>query len=50
MIDFLADHAGMIGLLFFFAFFCVVAISTYRPGSKSTYNNFAKIPFKENDR
>ncbi len=40
---------GLIGLLFFFVFFCVVAIWTYRPGGKSVYKKFGDIPLMEND-
>lgn len=49
MIDFLADHAGLIGLLFFFIFFCAIALWVMRPGSKQAYKNSASIPFKEDD-
>ncbi len=40
---------GLIGLLFFFAFFCVVAFWTYRPGAKDKYKSFGNIPLTEND-
>ena len=50
MIDFLAEHAAMIGLLFFFTFFCGMALWIYRPGSRNAYKNFAHIPFEESDR
>ncbi len=50
MIDFLAKNAGLIGLLFFFTFFCGVAVWVVRPGSKKVYTNSASIPFKENDQ
>lgn len=50
MIDFLSHHAGLIGLLFFFTFFCGVAVWTFRPGAKKIYKNFGQIPFEENDR
>lgn len=49
MIDFLAKHAGLIGLLFFFSFFCAVTLWVVRPGAKALYKNSASIPFKEND-
>jgi cbb3-type cytochrome oxidase subunit 3 len=49
MIDFLATHAAMIGLLFFFVFFCVMSAWVFRPGSKNTYTNHAHIPLEEND-
>jgi cbb3-type cytochrome oxidase subunit 3 len=44
MIDFFAHHAGLIGLLFFFAFFSVTALWVFRPGSKSLYKLSANIP------
>ncbi len=50
MMDFIAHHAGLIGLLFFFTFFCAVSLWTFRPGSKKTYKDFGQIPFQENDR
>ena len=49
MIDFIMSNATLIGLLFFFCFFVGVLIWVYRPGSKSTYKNFAEIPLKEGD-
>lgn len=50
MMDFLARNAGLIGLLFFFTFFCVMAVWIYRPRARNTYNNHARIPFEENDQ
>jgi cbb3-type cytochrome oxidase subunit 3 len=47
MIDWIAAHAGMIGLLFFFTFFVLMAGWVFRPGSKPLYQNNALIPFKE---
>jgi cbb3-type cytochrome oxidase subunit 3 len=38
---------GLLGLLFFFAFFCFVLIWVFRPGSKEKYEKDAKIPLKE---
>lgn len=49
MIDFLSAHAGMIGLLFFFIFFVVLVLWTFRAGSKENYNESANIPFEENE-
>lgn len=49
MIDFLSTNAGMIGLLFFFLFFCAVSLWTFRPGSKSQYKKFGQIPLEENE-
>lgn len=41
--------AGLYGLLFFFVFFCAVALWTFRPGAKKHYQDQGKIPLKEND-
>jgi cbb3-type cytochrome oxidase subunit 3 len=49
MIDFLATHAGLIGLLFFFTFFMCVAVWIFRPGMARNYQNFALIPLRERD-
>lgn len=47
MIDWVASHAGIIGLLFFFFFFVGVVIWVFRPGSKSGYQAKAHIPLNE---
>lgn len=39
---------GLIGLLFFFIFFCAVAIWTFRPSAKKRYQKDALIPLEEN--
>lgn len=46
MIDWIAAHAGLIGLLFFFVFFVTMVLWIYRPGAKSRYQKFASIPFE----
>ncbi|MGN7438963.1 MAG: cbb3-type cytochrome c oxidase subunit 3 [Alcanivorax sp.] len=40
---------GLIGLLFFFIFFCTMVLWTFRPGSKSKYDKHANIPLDENE-
>lgn len=40
---------GLIGLLFFFAFFTAVLIWTFRPGAKKDYQDQANIPLEENE-
>lgn len=47
MIDFVAAHAGIIGLLFFFTFFTCLLVWIFRPGSKEGYIAKANIPLKE---
>ena len=46
--NFASAYAGLIGLLFFFAFFVIMLIWIFRPGSKKQYQNDALIPFKDN--
>jgi cbb3-type cytochrome oxidase subunit 3 len=41
--------AGLIGLLFFFAFFVAILIWVFRPGSKSLYTNHGQIPLKDDN-
>ncbi len=48
MKSFFADpDMGLVGLLFFFVFFCGVLVWTFRPGSKKSYEDKAQIPLKE---
>jgi cbb3-type cytochrome oxidase subunit 3 len=47
--DFISSNAGLIGLIFFFIFFCLVALWTFRPRSKKKYEEHAKIPLEEKD-
>jgi len=48
-IDFTSANAGMIGLLFFFIFFSIVGLWTFRPNAKNKYKKHALIPLKENE-
>lgn len=41
---------GLIGLLFFFIFFCGVTLWTFRPSAKKDYQAQANIPLKTNNR
>lgn len=43
-----ADY-GLIGLLFFFVFFCAITIWTLRPSAKKNYQNHGNIPLRENE-
>ncbi|HOO50341.1 MAG TPA: cbb3-type cytochrome c oxidase subunit 3 [Alphaproteobacteria bacterium] len=43
--NWLFDHAPMIGLIFFVVFFTVMTIWLYRPSKKKHFENFANIPF-----
>lgn len=49
MLDFVTTHAGLIGLLFFFVFFTLMALWVFRPGAKKSYQDHADIPLKETD-
>lgn len=46
---FASADIGVGGLLFFFCFFCVVAVWTFRPGAKKIYQKYAAIPLEENE-
>lgn len=41
------SHAGLVGMLFFFAFFIGVCIWLYLPGMKSRIEPLAYIPLNE---
>ncbi len=49
MMDWISQNAGLLGLLFFFGFFVLMALWVYRPGAKRRYQEHARIPLKEND-
>ncbi len=38
---------GLIGLLFFFIFFCSVLVWTFRPSAKKSYEQHAQIPLDD---
>ncbi|MFM6972260.1 MAG: cbb3-type cytochrome oxidase subunit 3 [Alphaproteobacteria bacterium] len=46
---YLQDHAPAIATIFFFLFFCYVVYSVFKKGKEKTFDEYAKIPFKEND-
>lgn len=48
MIDWLAQHAGMIGLLLFVTMFLIFAAWAYAPSNKERMKQDAEIPFREN--
>ena len=47
MIDFLAQNAGLIGLIFFVTFFIGMLFWLFRPGAKQQYLTYGYIPLKE---
>lgn len=40
---------GLVGLLFFFVFFCIAALWTFRPSAKKRYEENAQIPLDTNN-
>ena len=40
---------GLVGLIFFFVFFCAVTLWTFRPGAKKDYQDKGNIPFNTDD-
>jgi cbb3-type cytochrome oxidase subunit 3 len=48
--DFLTQNATLIGLLFFFTFFCLMLLWTFRPSAKKQHKEHANIPLKETEQ
>lgn len=46
---FASGSYGLVGLLFFFAFFTFVLFRTLRPSAKKEYQDDGNIPFRENE-
>lgn len=49
MMTFVAENAPMIGLLFFFTFFCGVLFYALRPKNATMFNEIAQIPLKDDN-
>lgn len=47
MIDIIATHAPMIGLLFFFTLFLGVACWALKPSNRMKFQNYSEIPLNE---
>jgi cbb3-type cytochrome oxidase subunit 3 len=47
MINFIADNATIIGLIFFFSFFLGVVIWIMQPSQKDNFEKYSKIPLKD---
>lgn len=47
MMSFISGNAGLIGLLMFFAFFMLILLWVYLPGSKSKFAEHGQIPLRE---
>lgn len=50
ILNFLATHAGLIGTIFFFTFFCLVILWTFRPGAGAIYRKHARLPLEEENK
>lgn len=49
MIDLFIKQAPTIATLFFFVIFCYVIFSVFRKGTKKKFDEYAKIPFDEEE-
>ena len=49
MIDAISQHAGIIGLLFFFSVFTGIALWAFRPGNKNSIESHKYIPLSEDN-
>lgn len=47
MIDFVADYAGIIGLIFFFVTFVGIALWALNPAAKDLIESYKYIPLSE---
>jgi len=45
--EFIAQNAPMIGLLFFFFVFCFVVIIVLLPKNKNKFQKYSRIPLKD---
>ncbi len=50
MIDWLSEHAGMAGLLFFFCVFVAIAVWSYRPKAKEKLESHKFIPLEGDEK
>ena len=49
ILDYISDHAGVIGLIFFLSFFFLVLAHLFRPGAGPRYQSYGEIPLGETD-
>lgn len=49
MMAWLAEYAGLVGLLFFFGIFVGIAVWLYWPGRKQYIDPLATIPLREDE-
>ncbi len=45
--NFIVTNSPIIGLLFFVTVFCIVIITLLLPKNKKKYQDYSKIPFKD---
>lgn len=45
--DFIFNNAPIIGLIFFISIFCVVLFVALRPKNKKKFQDYSKIPLKD---
>ncbi len=50
MIDWLANNAGMSGLLFFFFVFLFIVLWSFRPSAKETIESHKYIPLEGDEK
>ena len=47
LLDFIAEHAGVIGLLFFFIFFLLMLVFLFLSGDKKDWKKYSEIPLED---
>ena len=47
IINFIAVNSPIIGLLFFVIVFCIVVVTSLLPKNKKKFQDYSKIPFKD---
>ena len=45
--QYIQDHAPAIATIFFFLFFCNVVYSVFKKGQEKKFDDYSKIPFKD---
>ena len=45
--SFISEYAKIIGLLFFFTMFCLIAFWAYRPSSKKKFERYGRMPLED---
>lgn len=50
MIEFLIKNSPIIGLFFFITVFCIVLVIVSLPRNKKKFQDYSKIPLKDDDK